>query len=339
MKLIPGTHLDAGQSLGHYQLVQRLDQGHRAEVWLAQHVNLQVPVVLKILLQAGRSAEAYQRDGRFLQNEAQVLAGLHHHYIVGYRDYIEGRNFRALAMEYAPRGSVVHFHGAGRKLSLFLIRLYVSQIGRALHTLHRRGQIHRDVKPGNILLLNQHHALLADFGLAIDDPVGIYPQKRYTGGTAPYMAPEQYRGEPCAASDQYSLAISVYEWLTGHRPFSSGMTRDGHRRERAIPRSVRIERPELPIAVDKIIWTALHPDPAQRYPGILDFAREFVGVTRVARPPLMRRLPYYRGTHFRHIASFDDEITSAPVPLQETGEQCIVRAPLLSPAECARFIG
>jgi len=334
MRIHPGTHLAEGQFLDHYQLVRCLDQRYGIEVWHAQHISLQVPVVLKVLLPENRKYEEYKRDERLLQNEARFLSGLHHHYIIGYRDYIEGRNFCALVLEYAPYGSIVQRHGVGRKLPLFLVRLYVAQISRALYALHQREQIHRDVKPSNMLLLNKHHAVLADFELAIDNPARGYTRKHSTGGTVPYMAPEQYRGAPCAASDQYSLAVCAYEWLSGHQPFSGETEEMQARRVVRIPRSVRVERPELPTAIDQILWTALHPDPARRYPTVIDFARTFIEVTRRAHPPLLKRWPYYRSIAWQDAEQADEEPSTQP-RLRETGEQQALPVPVLAPMRSA----
>lgn len=337
MRIYPGTQLAAGQFLDHYQLIRRLDKRYGIEIWHAQHIILQVPVVLKVLLSENREEEEYRRDEHFLRNEARILSGLHHQYIIGYRDYIEGRNFCALVLEYAPYGSIVQRHGPGRKLPLFLVRLYVAQTSRALYSLHRRNQIHRDVKPSNILLLNKHHAVLADFELAIDNPTRGYMRKRYTGGTVPYMAPEQYRGAPDSASDQYSLAVCAYEWLTGHQPFSGETQETQVRGTTRIPRSVRIERPELPVVIDQIMWTALHPDPARRYPTVIDFARTFIEATRRAHPPLTRRLPYYRSVPWRGISPADDQDTSRPA-FRETGETPLLYIPALVPRQSAQAV-
>ncbi len=350
MRIYPDTtHLQACQLLEHYQLVQRLDKRQGIEIWHAQHIHIQVPVVLKILLSENRDREMYLRDERFLQNEARVLSSLHHQHIIGYRDYLEGRNFSALVLEYAPYGSIAQYHGRGRKLPLSLVRLYIAQMGCALEFLHRQERIHRDVKPSNILLLDKHHALLADFELAISNPIRGYTRKHYTGGTPFYMAPEQSRGLPDATSDQYSLAVCAYEWLTGHRPFAGDTEEMQVRRALRIPRSVRIERPELPVGIDQVMWTALHPDARHRYPTVVDFTRAFVEVTRRARPPLYKRWPYYR-TVTRQDEDGQDEWNvrlrraeerdthsgveeEAPVTQpreRETGEQYILPAEALS---------
>jgi serine/threonine protein kinase len=329
VKLYPESQLAEGQFFEHYQLIRRLDKRYGIEIWHAQHIILQVPVVLKVVLPDQREHKEYQRDVRLMQNEARVLSGLHHPYILNYRDYIDGRNFCALVLEYAPYGSIVQRHGRGRKLPLFLVRLYIAQVSRALHALHQQNQIHRDVKPSNILLLDRHHAVLADFELAIDNPVRGYVRKHYTGGTRPYMAPEQYRGAPCAASDQYSLAVCAYEWLTGHQPFVGETEEMQTRRAVRIPRSVRVERPELPTAIDQVMWTALHLNPTRRYPTVLDFARTFVEVTRRARPPLLKRWPYYRNSPSRDMSQEDESPSSRP-RLRETGELSALRVPTLA---------
>lgn len=311
-------HLYVGQALGHYQLLHPLDQRGAIEIWQAQHVNLHMSVALKILPLHGLREEDYQRYEGRLRHEAGILATLHHAHIVGFRDYVLWRNFLSIVMQYAPNGSMAGYHSAGRKLPLSLIRLYMWQIGQALSSLHQLGWLHRDVKPGNILLLTPHHALLADFGLALRDLAPGYPQKLYPGGTAAYMAPEQHRGHPCPASDQYSLAICVYEWLTGHRPFSGEVARG---RERFAPPPVRNHRPELPLVVEKILLTALDPHPANRYPDVMDFVRAFVEKTRFARAPLVRRVPYYREARLRNTAELDNVSPTARHRMLITGEQ------------------
>ena len=112
MRIDPATSLAEGQFLGHYQLVRRLDKRYGIEIWHAQHIVIQVPVVLKVVLPDKRTSEEYQRDVFLLQNEARVLSALHHQYIIGYRDFIEGRNFCVLVLEYAPYRRPAHgLHG------------------------------------------------------------------------------------------------------------------------------------------------------------------------------------------------------------------------------------
>jgi serine/threonine protein kinase len=324
------TRLREGQALGGYQLIELIDQRRSVEIWRGQHLHLPLQVVLKVLRLQGQNEEEYQYVEKRLQNEALLLDTLHHQHIVSLRGYLQERRFRALILEYAPLGSIPHYHGSGRKLPLSLIRLYTSQIAGALHVMHLRGLLHRDVKPSNMLLLEPHSALLADFGLAIQVSDLTTQHRPYRGGTPPYMPPEQYHGYPCAASDQYGLATSVYEWLSGHRPFAGETNAMMSRRARFAPRPVRAFRPELPEAVDEILRIALHPQPAQRYPDVLTFAREFASVTKTSRPPLLRRQPYYQKARFQDVSrGVEKQPSTAPRLRRDTDEHCAVYLPAL----------
>jgi len=316
MRRSPGGHLDAGQMLGHYQLLRMLDQHGEIEIWQGLHLHLHQPVALKILRLTGLQSEERAHCERRLQKEAQLMGRFHHPHLVGLRDYVLERNFLYIVMPYAPGGSLARYYPAGRKVALPLVRLYIWQIAHALSTLHRHGLIHRDVKPGNILLLNRHQTLLADFGLAMYNPDLTHPRKPDSSGTLAYMPPEQYYGHPGFASDQYSLATCAYEWLTGYRPFSGETAHTMYRRERFAPLSVRKVRPELPPGVDKILRTALHPDPTRRYPTVVEFANDFVNMTRFARPPRINRFPYDRRRSELDTEEYDQRLTSSlPLPI------------------------
>ncbi len=288
--------LQAGQFIGSYELSSLVDRRKAIEVWKGRHIRLHRSAALKILQLAKVTATDRQKNERHLYNEALALSSLHHPHIVRFRDYVQVDHFHAMIIEYAPYGSIARHYIKGKLLPLSLIRLYTWQIGHALYTLHQRGVIHRDVKPGNLLLLHPRHVLLADFGLAMRTPT----QGIYKGGTASYMAPEQYRGHPCPASDQYGLAASVYCWLTGHRPFYGDTELIMRRRYTPFP--VSKFRPELPRDLDDVIQTALHPDPEQRYASVLDFARDLVEVTHVVDPTAVR----YRTAHCASLSDWPE---------------------------------
>ncbi len=277
----PSTYLQTGRTLGHYQLVRPLERKYATEVWLGQHIYLHTPVALKILaLNAVQEDELPHYESR-LHNEACILANFHHPHIVGFRDYYLSPSFRYIVMQYAPYGSLGHYYALGRKPPLAQVRLYTWQVANALDVLHRQHVIHRDVKPGNILLLHTRHALLADFGLSMLDPTLSSRSRLVRGGTAAYMAPEQYDGHPCQASDQYGLATCVYEWLTGQQPFAD--QRSLRYRTQIYLTPVSAFHADLPATIDEILLTALDPDPARRFPTVLDFARALVTETRTTR--------------------------------------------------------
>lgn len=315
------TRLLAGRVLGHYRLLSPLDQRSAIQVWLGEHVHLHVPVALKILRRDGLDEDELKHHEMRLHNEARILADLHHPHIVGYRDYEVSRHFWYIVMQYAAGGSVASHHADNRKLPLSLIRFYTWQVGHSLAALHQRGFIHRDVKPGNILLLHSRHALLADFGLAMRDPALVQQPKSSTGGTVAYMPPEQYYGRPCAASDQYGLATCVYEWLTGRRPFSGETAQMMRRRERFDPLPASRFRPELPAAVDEILLTALQSEPSKRYASVLDFARALVTATRGLQSPLAEKQEQVSRVHLSVPTSLEERLPSTMPPLSSSGQK------------------
>jgi serine/threonine protein kinase len=125
-----------------------------------------------------------------------------------------------LVMDYLAGGTLRQRYPKGQPVPLEVVVRMTAQVASALQYAHDRHLIHRDVKPENMLSRADESVLLSDFGLVTvahaSSSVNLY---QLYGGTLPYMAPEQYEGRPRAASDQYALAVVVYEWLAGARPF------------------------------------------------------------------------------------------------------------------------
>src|SRR5262249_12256581 len=124
-----------------------------------------------------------------------------------------------LVEDYAPNGTLRMRYPMGAKLPLDVVVDYTKQIADALQYAHEQKVIHRDVKPQNLLLGLQNQILLSDFGIATISESSRLSSNQDIAGTAAYMSPEQFKGQPRRASDQYSLAIVVYEWLSGSYPF------------------------------------------------------------------------------------------------------------------------
>src|SRR3989441_1690156 len=203
-----------GQQLGNYRLVRLLGQGGFAEVYLGEHVYLETEAAIKVLQTqlAGEEIEQFRR-------EARTIAHLIHPHIVRVLEFgVEG-SMPFLVMDYAPNGTLRQRHPKGAALALPLIVAYVKQVADALQYAHDEKLIHRDIKPENMLLGRRNEILLSDFGIAIVAQSSRYQGTQDMAGTIAYMAPEQIQAHPRPASDQYSLAIVVYEWLTGERPF------------------------------------------------------------------------------------------------------------------------
>ncbi len=257
-----------GQQLGNYRLLRLLGRGGFAEVYLGEHVYLKRRAAVKVL---HTSLDDEEVD-HFLA-EGQTLARLTHPHIVRVFDFAVEQGTPFLVMDYAPRGTLRQRHPRGSCLSLVTTVTYVTQVAAALQYAHTRQVIHRDVKPENILLGSGQQVLLSDFGLALfsSSPDQLSTQEK--AGTIPYMAPEQLRGKPGFASDQYALGIVVYEWLCGVRPFEGDQWQIAYQHTSVPPPPLRDKDPSLPQAIEEVVLKALAKDPKERYASVQQFAQ------------------------------------------------------------------
>jgi eukaryotic-like serine/threonine-protein kinase len=255
-----------GQQVGNYRIIRQLGEGGFAEVYLGEHIYLKSLAAIKMVsMQFGESEKA-----SFLV-EARTLVNLRHPHIVQVLDFgIEGRA-PFLVMEYAPLGSLRQLHPKDTRLPLATIVTYVNQVASALQYAHDQRLVHRDIKPENMLLRDRNNILLADFGIALIAQ-STYQSRKEVVGTAAYMSPEQIRGRPNLASDQYSMGIVVYEWLSGTKPFQGSFTELCAQHIYAAPPPLREKLPTLPLEVERVIQTALAKEPNQRFGSIQEFA-------------------------------------------------------------------
>jgi predicted ATPase/DNA-binding CsgD family transcriptional regulator len=259
-----------GQHLGNYRLQRLLGRGGQASVYLGEHTYLHRPAALKLL---HLHLDEHGAD-QFLR-EAQTLAKLDHPHIVRVLDFAVQDGIPYLVMDYAIGGTLRTKHPAGTRLPLEQVLTYVSQVASALQYAHDQRLIHRDIKPENMLLDGRSQVLLADFGLALLTPTrsaSTQAMDPAMAGTAPYLAPEQIRGQPRAASDQYALAIAVYEWLSGQRPFQGTPIEVAIQHVSAAPSPLHEHLPDLSPAVEEVVMRALSKAPEQRFPSVQDFA-------------------------------------------------------------------
>ena len=203
-----------GQQFGNYQLIRLLGRGGFAEVYLGEHIHLNTQAAIKVL-----DTRLESHDVEQFRTEARTIARLRHPHIVRVLEFDVEEGIPFLVMDYAPKGSLHQRHPAGIPLPLDTIVPYVKQIADALEYIHNQKLIHRDVKPQNMLLGSNNEVLLSDFGIALVTQSSSLQSPQDVAGTVAYMAPEQLRGKPRPASDQYALGVVVYEWLSGTRPF------------------------------------------------------------------------------------------------------------------------
>ncbi|GIK40978.1 MAG: hypothetical protein BroJett011_48110 [Chloroflexota bacterium] len=256
-----------GQTIGQYQIVQRLGRGGMADVYKAFHTGLAVYRALKVIRPEFVTEEGFKE--RF-QREAQAVAALRHPNIVQMHDFGAQDNLYYMVMEFVEGQDLKSYlthHGQIRPFSQIVTIL--EQIASALGYAHQRGVVHRDIKPANIMLTPEGQAILMDFGIA--KMLTLEERMTQTGvgiGTPTYMSPEQARGESNVGppADIYSLGIVLYEMLTGRVPFSADT-----------PLAVMLKAindplppprefsPDIPDVLQGVVLKATAKEPAQRY--------------------------------------------------------------------------
>src|SRR6202171_1380409 len=256
-----------------YMLLEQIGYGGMAVVYRARQEALDRTVAIKILSEnMAASSEFMERFRR----EARTSANLRHPNVITVHDFGEDeRGVPYLVMEYIEGPTLADLMDAG--LDDERIPELLAQIAAGLDYAHVRGVIHRDIKPGNVLLTEEGRAVLADFGLAW---LLEGAQLTLTGGvigTPEYMSPEQAAGPPFDhRADGVGPGLVLYEMLVGERPFVSetpiGMLLQ-HLQDTAP--SVLVARPDLPAAVGAVITKALVKDPADRYSSAGELAKAF----------------------------------------------------------------
>jgi len=176
-------------------------------------------------------------------------------------------------MEYVDGGNLRQHYPKGTRVPLDVVVHMTAQVASALQYAHDQNLIHRDVKPENMLWRADGVVLLSDFGLVtVAHASSSVSSFQLYGGTLPYMAPEQQKGKPQAASDQYALAVVVYEWLAGARPFQGTIPEIALQHLQVPPPSLRDQLPALPITVEQVVLKALAKEPRDRFTRVQDFA-------------------------------------------------------------------
>jgi serine/threonine protein kinase len=320
-----------GQQIGNYQLVKLLGKGGCAEVYLGKHRYLNSYAALKVL-----NATIHLGNEHQFLAEAQALVDLRHANIIHLLDFCIENGTPVLIMDYALKGSLRQHHLDGTQMPLTIVVDFVAQIAEALQYAHNHHIIHRDVKPENILLDADNRLLLSDFGLSLLTPSSEQLSTQDPAGTVRYMAPEQLRGKPCFASDQYALAIMVYEWLCGDPPFRGTMWEVSHQHLYTDPPSLCTIRPEIPPILEKVILRALAKQPQDRFGSIQAFAQALAQASRASTPSVddidsLVRTPWPVTPGLSPIASPDHK---APLPPPNSpAEQIPIREQPKAPLE------
>jgi serine/threonine-protein kinase len=262
-----------------YELGDEIGHGGMADVYLAHDRLLDRRVAVKVLLpQFASDATNVERFRR----EAQAAAGLNHPHIVSVYDWGEEDDTSFIVMEYVPGDTLREILESYGPLEPIDAARIAAEIADALSFAHSHGVVHRDVKPGNVLVTPQGQVKVTDFGIARADTSEPLTKTGSVLGTATYFSPEQAQGLPLdGRSDVYALGVVLYEMLTGVAPFTASSPVSvayKHVREAPVPPSSLV--PDLPDAMDRIVLTAMAKDVDERYASAQDLRADLLRFER-----------------------------------------------------------
>jgi serine/threonine-protein kinase len=262
-----------------YRIERPLGRGGMSVVFLAEELALERLVALKVFPQA-LAIEKSAAD-RF-QREARIAASLEHPHIAPIHRFGIAPRFHWYSMKFINGRSLAETLREVGRLDMFSVLSLTEQTASALDYAHRHGIVHRDMKPANVMLDGNSWAYVCDFGVAKAQDTKL-TQTGGTLGTPAYMSPEQLYGRPLdGRSDQYSLAVVVFELLAGRHPFPADSVADiVHMHCTAPPPLLSEIRPDLPERLVHGVARAMSKDPADRFESVITFLTAIGG----RRPP------------------------------------------------------
>ena len=275
------------ETIGKYPVIREIGSGATSHVYLARDTFAERDVAIKVLdFARGVDAESERLQHKAFVAEASLAGKLNHPHIIDIYDAVVEPNRSYLVMEYVP-GSTLEKHSArDRLLPIGKVVEIVFKCIRALEYAHQHGIIHRDIKPGNILLSADGETKISDFGASFQQRLEDKTTQIKGIGSPAYMSPEQLRLEPLnQQTDIYSLGVTMFRLLTGRLPYEAGshvaLTYAILNTPPPKPSSLR---PDLPPLLDEIVLKAIDKDPATRYRSWLDFGKDITRAFMSLRP-------------------------------------------------------
>jgi serine/threonine protein kinase len=276
-----------GTLLGRYQLYQMLGRGGMGEVYLAEDSGIGRQVAIKVVRSEpyyNFDLESAERKERLFEREMKVISQLDHPYILPLYDYgetrVDGTTVAYMVMPYRPEGSFSAWLQERSKRGLLPLQdvaNFIGQAASALQHAHEHQVIHQDVKPANFLMRvrpeepDHPDLLLMDFGISRFSTMTTNTSQ-FIEGTPAYMAPEQWKGHPTYASDQYALAVMAYELLAGRQPFDGRAESIMYKHINEMPAEPSSINRVLSAEIDAVLLHALAKEPEERFASVAVFA-------------------------------------------------------------------
>jgi serine/threonine-protein kinase len=276
-------------TLGEYDVLRELGRGGMAAVYLAWDRELARYVAVKVLLP--ELAHQATMSQRFLQ-EARTAANLDDHpSVVRVYRAKESQGLRYFVMKYVDGCSLDLLLRAAEPFPVDLAAHVVDQVALALQYAHDHGVVHRDVKPGNVLLDRTGNVVVTDFGIAKIAEADQLTRTGFAIGTPHYMSPEQWRVEPLGpAADQYALGVVAYHMIAGALPFEGTHYEIQEQHLRAEPATLEARRAGVPPELSAIVGLMLGKRPELRFPDLRSVSQALAAMPRDPVPMLRERL-------------------------------------------------
>jgi eukaryotic-like serine/threonine-protein kinase len=276
-----------GDSIGKYRIVSPLGSGGFGTVYLAEDTWIDKKVALKV-------PHKQNLDFSELVREPRLLATLNHPNVVTVLTAERQNNTFFIVMEYVPGDTLEQIIEREGALDLSRALDYTCQICNAMDHAHRQGVLHRDLRPGNVLVTERGMIKVADFGTS--RYLEIATHGTTVIGSPPYMAPEQFDGKAVFASDIYSLGISMYQMLTGALPYKTPSPEDLNRLMRGqLTTPPREVNRRIPRVISDIVMKAMAPEVISRYQRASDLLDAVLAARGRPGAPVRRIAPLEAG--------------------------------------------
>ncbi len=275
-----------GQTIGKYKILQPLGSGGFGTVYLAEDTWIDKKVAIKV-------PHRQSVDFSELLREPRLHASLSHPNIVSILTAEKSENVFFIVMEYVAGETLEAIVGKSGALDVPRALDFTCQICNAVDHAHRQGVIHRDLRPGNVLVSEAGVVKVADFGTSRFLEIAAHGTTVI--GSPPYMAPEQFQGKAVFASDIYSLGVTMYQMLTGGLPYETPTPADLERLMRGeLVSAPRLRNAKIPKALNDIVLRAMAPDVTSRYQRAADLLEDVLAVGSSGdgrRPPRAAAAP------------------------------------------------
>jgi serine/threonine-protein kinase len=318
-----------GQVIGKYRVLSSLGSGGFGTVYLAEDTWIDKKVALKV-------PHKQNLDFSEMLKEPRLLASMSHPNIVTVLTAEKQDEVFFIVMEYVPGDTLEHIIMREGPLELTRALDFSCQICNAVDHAHGAGILHRDLRPGNMLVSESGILKVTDFGTSRFLEIAAHGTTVI--GSPPYMAPEQFHGKSVFASDVYSVGVTMYQMLTGSLPYDTPSPADLARLTRGeLVTAPRIKNPKIPKAINDIVLRALTPEPSARYQRAADVLTDILAFRDTPVRSVRRARGAGTATAEDHVSEIQSRLKARETPQARFCWHC--RKPLQARTATCPFCG